>query len=70
LPGVETVQWLSFMLFVARKLNMDKQAPGIAVETESKKIVIRMECEHYLAQESLSNVKAPNKFQLAFVNSD
>lgn len=66
LPGVEIVQWLSFMLFVARKLNMDKKTPQLSIELEAKKICVKLDREHYLVQESLANVKAPNKFTLAF----
>lgn len=68
LPGVEIVQWLSFVLFVARKLNMDKSRPEITVEVEAKKIVVRLEREHYLAGETLSGVKAPNKFTMDLVS--
>ena len=66
LPGVGIVQWLSFILFVARKLNLEKRVPEIAVRLEDKKIVIKLGRPCYLAQETLSNVKAPNKYILAF----
>ncbi len=66
LPGVEIVRWLSFIIFVARKLNMDKTAPTFSVRCEAKRIVLLLDGEHYLARESLANVKAPDKIQLAF----
>lgn len=67
LPPASDVRWLSFMLYVARKLNADKRTPVVQFVAEEKRIVIKVVSgELYLAEESLLGTRAPGKLNVEF----
>lgn len=66
LPEVETVRWLSFILFVAGELGKGRDILSVEINGDKKQVILKTERENYLAEESLSGVRAPNKFRLEF----
>jgi len=67
LPDIEVLRWLSFILSVAKTLNIDESTPALKFELIGREVLnIHTQKSLYLAKESMKKIEKPTPFALIF----
>lgn len=67
LPDLNTLRWLSFILTVAKTLNIDESTPALRFELVGKEVLyIRSKSPLYLAKESIKKIEKPRTLAIIF----
>jgi len=59
LPGLEVMQWLSFMISLNLTINQDYSMPKVEYKLKSKKLKICLEKPNYLIQSDIDKIETP-----------